>query len=210
METHDLIRTLSRDAYAPGPSMLRTLVMCTGAALVYCVVAILVTRGLRPDFGAAAPWVAVKAGVSLLFVVCAFPLALRLSRPERPAGVWGAASVVAFGLAVATAAAATVIAAPQYRVEALTGGDFPHCVVIIPTLAIPAAAIFFIWFRRYAPTRLALAGAAAGGLSGALSAMAYALTCPVDSLAFVTTWYPLAIAICAGAGAPIGMRALKW
>ena len=50
----------------------------------------------------------------------------------------------------------------------------------------------------------------AGVLSGALAAMAYALTCPVDSAAFVATWYPLAIAACAALGALAGKLALRW
>jgi hypothetical protein len=51
---------------------------------------------------------------------------------------------------------------------------------------------------------------AAGVLSGAMAAMAYALTCPVDSAAFVATWYPLAIAACGGLGALAGKFALRW
>jgi hypothetical protein len=68
----------------------------------------------------------------------------------------------------------------------------------------------FLWLRKQAPTRPALAGMAAGTLSGAMAAMAYALTCPVDSAAFVATWYPLAITACAALGALAGKFALRW
>jgi hypothetical protein len=40
--------------------------------------------------------------------------------------------------------------------------------------------------------------------------MAYALNCPVDSAAFVATWYPLAITACAVFGALAGKFALRW
>ena len=70
--------------------------------------------------------------------------------------------------------------------------------------------VLFAWLRRQAPTRLMLAGATAGLLAGGLSAMAYALVCPVDSLAFVAIWYGLAIAICTGVGAIAGRWALRW
>jgi hypothetical protein len=103
-----------------------------------------------------------------------------------------------------------MMTAPEERMAAVTGGAFPHSVLVIPVMAIPAGAILFLWFRAQAPTRLRLAGAAAGALAGGLSAMAYALACPVDSVAFIATWYTLAIAICAGAGALVGWRALRW
>jgi hypothetical protein len=68
-----------------------------------------------------------------------------------------------------------------------------------------------VWLARsLAPTRLTLSGAALGALSGGLGAMAYAMYCPVDSVAFVTTWYVVAIAICAALGAVIGSRLLRW
>ncbi|MBL8531151.1 MAG: DUF1109 family protein, partial [Hyphomonadaceae bacterium] len=62
----------------------------------------------------------------------------------------------------------------------------------------------------FAPTRLALAGAAIGAISGGVGAMAYAMYCPTDSVAFVTTWYSLAIALCAAIGAGVGSRLLRW
>jgi hypothetical protein len=96
------------------------------------------------------------------------------------------------------------------RQRALIGDGFPHCTTVIPTLAAPAAAALFLWLKRQAPTRPVLAGMAAGILSGATAAMAYALTCPVDSLAFVTTWYPVAITICAVGGAIAGSLVLRW
>jgi hypothetical protein len=40
--------------------------------------------------------------------------------------------------------------------------------------------------------------------------MAYAMYCPVDSVAFVTTWYVVAIALCAALGAVVGARLLRW
>ena len=40
--------------------------------------------------------------------------------------------------------------------------------------------------------------------------MAYAMYCPTDSVAFVTTWYTLAIAVCAALGAFVGSKFLRW
>jgi hypothetical protein len=64
--------------------------------------------------------------------------------------------------------------------------------------------------RAFAPTRLALAGAAIGAFAGGVGAMAYAMYCPTDSVAFVTTWYTVAIAVCAALGALVGSKFLRW
>src|SRR5690606_19606521 len=134
------------------------------------------------------------------------PLAVRLMKPGRPLG-WRIGAVLAF---VGVCALATIIAlmgeAPEERLQAWIGGSFPWCVVIVPILAAPTAAGLLWLMRGFAPTRLTLAGAAIGALSGGVGAMAYAMYCPVDSVAFVTTWYVLAIALCAAIGAVAGAR----
>ncbi len=210
METGDLIRTLSRAAGVRGPSLLLTLAGCAAVALLYCIVAILTLRGLRPDFMQTLPWVAGKVATSLAFALAGFALAMRLARPGGVTGAWGMATVAVFLAALTAAVSAVLLSAPKDRIEAITGGDFPHCIIIIPMVAVPAAAVFFMWLRNAAPTRPMLAGASAGGLAGGISAMAYALTCPVDSVAFISIWYSLAIAICAGLGALAGRYALRW
>lgn len=210
METDALIQTLARDPKVNGPPMKVWLGICLAAALAYSVLAILIIAGARPDFTAQVSWVAAKAGLSLLFALAATPLLLRLSRPGQAAGAWlPLIAVLLVGCAM-TVAGSLAIMADGERVMALTGGGFPICAVVIPTLAAPSAAALFLWLRKQAPTRPALAGMVAGILSGAMAAMAYALTCPVDSAAFVATWYPLAIAACAALGALAGKLALRW
>jgi len=211
MQTDDLIRTLSHDAgRVRTPAPVRTLLVFAGVALAICVAVILLTEGVRPDFAGAIAFVGMKVGVSALFALGALPLALRLARPGRRAGAW---VIIAFGMFVVVAvmaATAVGMAAPDARMLAVTGGGFPHNLIVIPILAVPAGIVLFAWLRRQAPTRQMLAGATAGLLAGGLSAMAYALVCPVDSLAFVAIWYGLAIAICAGGGAIAGRWALRW
>jgi hypothetical protein len=82
--------------------------------------------------------------------------------------------------------------------------------VAVPLLAAPTGA-GLIWLARgLAPTRLAASGAAIGALAGGIGAMAYSMYCPVDSAAFVATWYALAIALCAAVGAIVGSILLRW
>jgi hypothetical protein len=178
--------------------------------LAYSVLAILILAGARPDIGDGAGWVAAKAGLSLLYALVAAPLLLRLAKPGVGTGVWWPLLGLLLAGCVAVSALALAGTAAPDRVFAFTGGGYPHCTTVIPVLAAPAAAALFLWLRRQAPTKPALAGMAAGIVAGALAAMAYALTCPVDSAAFVAAWYPASIAICAGFGAVAGVFALRW
>jgi hypothetical protein len=61
-----------------------------------------------------------------------------------------------------------------------------------------------------APTRLALAGAGIGALSGGIGAMVYSMFCPIDSVAFVTIWYVVGIGIASALGAFVGVKLLRW
>jgi hypothetical protein len=63
---------------------------------------------------------------------------------------------------------------------------------------------------QLAPTRLALAGAAAGLVGGATGATAYALHCVETSPAFVLVWYSLGLAATSAPGALLGRRMLHW
>lgn len=83
METDALIQTLARSPRIKGPPMPAWLAICLAAALAYCVLAVLVVAGARPGFAEHGPWVAAKAGLSLLFALAAAPLLLRLSRPGQ-------------------------------------------------------------------------------------------------------------------------------
>jgi hypothetical protein len=82
--------------------------------------------------------------------------------------------------------------------------------VLIPILATPTAVGLVMLVRTFAPTRLTMAGAAIGAAAGGVGAMVYARYCPVDSMAFVATWYALAIALCAAIGSVVASRFLRW
>ena len=68
-----------------------------------------------------------------------------------------------------------------------------------------------VWaMQGLAPTRLRLAGAAAGLVSGSLGALVYALHCPELAAPFLGPWYLLGVLIPAGVGALLGPRLLRW
>jgi hypothetical protein len=64
--------------------------------------------------------------------------------------------------------------------------------------------------KGLAPTRLALAGAAAGLLAGSAGALIYALHCPEMEAPFLAIWYLLGMLIPTAVGAAIGPRLLRW
>ena len=86
----------------------------------------------------------------------------------------------------------------------------PACVGAILMLSAPALFIVLGTLKSGAPTRPSIAGAAAGLLSGALGAAAYALACKNDGGLFVAVWYSAAILMMTGLGAVVGRRALAW
>ena len=212
MKTDQLIDMLSRGVEpADKPRWKRKLAITLLVGLVVGAILVAIGLGVRPDIGAARMPVMWKTLFSATAAVVILPLALQLMRPGRPLG-WRIGAVIVF---FALCALATIVALmgemPERRWEAWMGGAaFPWCVVLIPVIAAPTAALLVWLMRAFAPTRLTMAGAAIGALSGGIGAMAYAMYCPTDSVAFVTTWYSLAIAVCAALGALIVSKFLRW
>lgn len=211
MKTDQLIDVLAR-AVEPADKARgrRRLAITLLVGLAAAIALVAIGLDVRPDIGAAPMPVMLKALFGALAAAITLPLAMQLMKPGRPLG-WRIGAILLF---VAISIAATVIAllgeAPENRLEMWLGGGFPWCIVLIPVLAAPTAAGLVWLMRAFAPTRLTLAGAAIGGLSGGVGAMAYAMYCPVDSVAFVTTWYVLAIGLCAAIGAALGSKLLRW
>jgi hypothetical protein len=92
----------------------------------------------------------------------------------------------------------------------IAGDEWLECLLSIPIIAIVPFATAIWAVRRAAPTNLSRAGAFAGLIAGGVSAMAYALHCTDDSLAFVAVWYGGTIVLCTLAGAALGPRLLRW
>lgn len=118
------------------------------------------------------------------------------------------------GLPILTLAAigvAEMLQVPPSRWLAMwLGKSWMVCPWLILAAAMPVF-IGLLWsFRRFAPTRLRDAGAAAGLAAGAIGATLYCLHCPEVSAIFVLTWYSLGISLAVGIGAWLGPRVLRW
>jgi hypothetical protein len=215
MTTDELIAALAR---APEPAKPASFNMRVALALVAGLVLGLIllkfTFGFRPDIGVAAPVVALKAGLSALIATFAGGLAMALARPQvagsgqtkRAAGPL--VTLVFAALAIGAITLFTTSAGQRF--EAFTGGGFPWCIVLIPLFGLPTAALLMWALKDAAPTRLALAGASVGALSGGIGAIVYAMFCPIDSVAFVTIWYVAGIGVASALGAWVGVKLLRW
>jgi hypothetical protein len=101
-------------------------------------------------------------------------------------------------------------ASPEVRVDLFWGSTWRYCTILITLLSLPVFVAALGVMRGMAPTRLRLAGAAAGFAAGASAAVVYCLHCPEMSAVFVGSWYLLGILIPTALGAVVGPRALAW
>lgn len=213
MNTDDLIASLSQDV----PPVRRGWVawrLTIGIALGSLVSAGLVALalGVRPDLGFAmcGPAFWIKWGYTCSLALAALVMTVQLSRPDsaRLRWLWLLAVPVLLlaGLGVAELASTP----PAKWLAMWLGHSWMVCPWLVLILAMPIF-IGLLWsFRRLAPTRLRVAGAAAGLAAGAFAAMVYCLHCPEVSAIFVLTWYSLGILLAAGLGALLGPRLLRW
>jgi hypothetical protein len=209
MKTDDLIKALAAEAPPRMHAEIR-LAAAGFAGLMTVAAAFIMIFGVRPDLATAAPSTALKIGFAMLALIGLAPLALRAARPSvrlRDTLV----PIAGLALIAATVTIVGLIAAPEgMRLLVWTGGGVPDCLRRIPIIALPIGALLFMAARALGPTRLGAAGAALGGVAGALAAIPYSLFCPIDSAPYVATWYLAAIGLCAGAGAVAGARWLRW
>jgi len=112
--------------------------------------------------------------------------------------MWALAAIVLFG------------AEPDQRVGLILGKTWFVCPFLIALLSLPTFGGALWAMRGLAPTRPALAGAAAGLLAGAVATTVYALHCPEMGAPFLAIWYLLGMSMPATLGALLGPRLLRW
>lgn len=213
MKTDELIGLLARDASPVKSSALpRRLSALALAGAIAALVMMAPAIGFRPDLPAALaePSFWMKAAYTFGLSAAGFLLAERLSRPGGGSRLgW----MIAAGCAAAIVALAVVQLTTMPRAEmpaAIMGSSWDTCPWLIFGLALPGLAAILWAMRGFAPTRTALAGAAAGLLAGAVSATVYGLHCDESAAPFVALWYSLGIALTVFAGALVGSRVLRW
>jgi hypothetical protein len=108
------------------------------------------------------------------------------------------------------AAAVLIRADAAQRSASFFGDTWNSCPFLIAMLSAPVF-VAVVWVMRgLAPTRLRLAGAAAGLLSGAIGTMVYSVHCPEMAAPFIGFWYLLGMLIPTAVGTLLGPRLLRW
>ncbi|MFN7855595.1 MAG: NrsF family protein [Acidovorax sp.] len=213
MKTDDLIHALAAhpqvvDARAIEQRFALAALAGVGGAAVLMVS----FYGLLPDFAHAMVLAMFWGKLLFAAALAAGGLAVvrRLARPGWAVGRTAAALAVPPLVLWALALAALALAAPQDRLGLVLGSTWRTCPFNIAFLSIPALAGSLWALRGAAPTRPALAGAAAGLLAGALGALVYALHCPEMAAPFLAVWYVAGMALPTLLGAVLGPRLLRW
>jgi hypothetical protein len=193
-------------------SVLRRYAIAAAWGLPGAVLLMATLLGLRAELGQEMRlpmfWVrlAYVAGLAVASVLLATRASIPGARLGGSAAALAAPVLVMWTLAVVALARAE----PGGREHLLFGDTWTTCGFSIATLSVPML-IATLWaMKGLAPTRLRLAGAAAGALAGATGALAYTLHCPELAAPFLGFWYLLGILIPTTLGAALGPRVLRW
>lgn len=212
MSTDELIALLARGGGVPQEAPVRRHGLAAASAALASALLVASTLGVRADLAAAAslPMFWLKLAFPGVLAGAALVAMMRLSRPgARLAGLPGLLALPVLAVSL-IAGAALMHAEPASRTALFFGQSWQSCPFIIAALSAPGLLAALWALKGLAPTRLALAGAAAGLLSGALGALAYALHCPEMAAPFLALWYSLGMLIPAAAGALLGRVLLRW
>jgi hypothetical protein len=213
MRTDELVELLAKgDVAVDVQAPMRRAAAAFALALLVSLALMAAVLGFLPELReyASRPMFWAKAGFALALAAAALVAARRLARPGVSLGRVGvalAAPVVAMWV---LGAIALLRAAPGERSPLFFGQTWADCPVNIAMLSAPVFVASLWGMKGYAPTRLRLAGAAAGLLAGAAGAAVYALHCPELAAPFLGVWYVLGMLIPTAIGALVGPRVLRW
>jgi hypothetical protein len=210
---NDLIDALASDVRPVSPQAAKrqlALALIVGGSIT--LVGVVAFFGIQPEldtFAHGAPLL-VKSAYAISLAGIAASLTLIMARPgawSRNVWKWIVAPVAGLALlALAELARAPMDNWPQM----VMGNSWTQCPWRIVALSVPVFIGLCVVIRGQAPTNLRASGAAAGLLSGAVAATAYALACPESSAAFILVWYSAGIALATAIGALLGPKLLRW
>jgi len=212
MNTDDLINMLASGDTRPPPRRLAHLVAPVALGVLASFALMALFLGVRPNLlrELAMPAFWTKFVFTLALARIGWLATARLSSPGRRAGLVPVLLALPLVAIWSIAAVSLLTAAPGTRDALFWGQTWRVCPFLIAGLSIPVFIGILRAMRELAPTRLRLAGAAAGLTAGATAAAVYCLHCPEMGAPFVGFWYVLGMVAPAAVGALIGPRALRW
>ncbi|OYR07648.1 NrsF family protein [Brucella grignonensis] len=210
--TDDLINRLAVNAKPVSADAMRWLFLRHATGGVVAGLAImLLFLGIRHDLSLAMTtvsfWTKFFYGIFLLLILV--PAVFVLSRPIRSQPHWRPVVLLLVCL-MGAALYQWESVAPEQRDVLLWGHTALVCPWLIVLISLPMLASLLVAMRRLAPAHPALAGFAAGIVSGSSGALVYSLHCPETGIPFVAAWYTLGIAITGLLGLIGGRIWLRW
>lgn len=213
MKTGDLVSFLATGEIAiDRHAAARRYGLAIGAGMVAATLLMLGMLGVRHDLAEAIllPMFWIKTAYVASLAVVSLLVVLRLSQPGRRLDWLPLVLVAPVLLMCILAVSVLADVPPPMRLALLLGTSWSKCLLLIAMLSIPMF-IATLWaMQGLGPTRLRLAGAAAGLLSGAIGALVYSLHCPEMAAPFIASWYLAGMLIPAAIGALLGQRILRW
>ena len=213
MKTDDLVDFLAAGPVTPQRFGARgRLALAIGCGVFAATLVMATLLGVRSDLAAAAllPMFWAKAGYAAALAFGSFAAVMRLSRPGVAlAGVPAFMAATVFGMGCLAAVALARASTSQWPTLVL-GHTWRSCPFLIALLSVPLFVALLWAMKGLAPTRLRLAGSAAGLLAGATGALVYTLHCPELAAPFVAFWYLLGMLLPAAVGFVLGPRLLRW
>ncbi len=213
MKTDDLVALLAAGPVAvPRQAASRRLGLALAIGAPLSLAILLVEYGPRRDLLQALFWPMfwVKLLFPLAIAGAAFVMVQRLARPGVPVRRAWIGAVLPVLAVWALAVMAWFDTPMEGRMPSLMGQSWRICAMSIAVMALPVFVGAMAALRSLAPTRPALAGAAAGALAGGVGAAVYALHCMELTAPFLAVWYVSGIAVPVLVGALLGPRLLRW
>jgi hypothetical protein len=213
MKTDDLVTVLATRAEPVEPHLTGRRYATALVAGMLCAALLMASLlGVRSDLAEAVmlPMFWVKLAFAACLAVASLLTVMRLSRPGMPLD--GMREGLAAPVLVIWLLAGIVLvrAGSGQWSELLLGKTWKTCPYLIAMLSLPVFVAVLWAMKGLAPTRLRLAGAAAGLLAGATGAVVYCVHCPELEAPFIGIWYLLGMLVPTALGALIGPRLLRW
>ena len=213
MRTDELIRTLAEQAQpVRSGAMLLRLIAALLAGVVLSFAVTIPWLGVRPDLqeaaGTASYWV--KFAYTFALAGAAFWVTERLARPGGRVRLQARLMLLPFAAVAVLAAVQLWTAPPAEHVPLWLGDSWGECPWRIVVLSLPILAAVLWVMRGMAPTRLTLAGLAAGLMAGAAGAWVYGFHCDETTMPFLALWYTLGVVVTGAFGALVARPLLRW
>ncbi len=213
MQTHDLISMLASQVEPVNrQALLKDCALQLGAGLLVATLVMVAVFGINPALreALAQPMFWVKLAYPASLASLGLGLAWLAGAPGRSLGWLLRSLAVPVLLMLALAAVVMFNAEMPQRNALVFGTTWKVCAMSITLVSAPLF-VAAIWaLKSLAPTRLRLAGAAAGLLAGAAGTLVYAFHCPELAAPFVALWYTAGIAVPTLVGAALGPKLLRW